>query len=52
MYNTFNMGIGMAVITGREDADRAVRILRENGIDAVRIGTVEEGDHSVIFDGE
>ena len=29
MFNTFNMGVGMSITVAPEDADRAVRILRE-----------------------
>ena len=49
MYNTFNMGIGMIVITDPADADKAVSILKDSGIDARIIGEMSEGDHSVII---
>ena len=31
MYNTFNMGVGMAVVVPAEHADEALAVLRENG---------------------
>ena len=31
MFNTFNMGVGMMVCVAQEDADKAVRILNEDG---------------------
>ena len=34
MYNTFNMGVGMLAAVAAEDADAAVRCLRENGVEA------------------
>ena len=34
MYNTFNMGVGMTLIVGKDDAQRAVSILTENGENA------------------
>jgi len=47
LYNTFNMGIGMSIVVAAEDADRALRILREQGEDAQIIGKVAAGDGGV-----
>ncbi len=49
MFNTFNMGVGMAVTVAREDADKALGILRANGEDAYIIGEVVESDEGVII---
>ncbi len=49
MFNTFNMGVGMAVTVAREDADKALSILRANGEDAYIIGEVVESDEGVII---
>ena len=49
MFNTFNMGVGMSVTVAREDADRALEILRANGEDAYIIGEVVAGDEGVII---
>ena len=49
MFNTFNMGIGMAMIVSPEDVEKTMSILKENGVDAYRIGVMEEGDHSVVI---
>lgn len=40
MRRVFNMGIGMALIVKREDADRFVAHAKERGIKALRIGEV------------
>lgn len=40
MYNVFNMGIGMVVAVARENADKALEILRGHGIEASKIGTI------------
>ncbi|MBE6041313.1 MAG: phosphoribosylformylglycinamidine cyclo-ligase, partial [Clostridiales bacterium] len=40
MFNTFNMGVGMSIITAPEDVDRALEILRANGEDAYVIGEI------------
>ena len=47
MYNTFNMGVGMTLIVGKDDAQRAVSILAENGEDAKVIGYVDDGKRGV-----
>jgi phosphoribosylformylglycinamidine cyclo-ligase len=43
MYNTFNMGIGMVAAVNAEDADKAIKILEENGEKAYKIGYVSDG---------
>ena len=47
MYNTFNMGIGLCIAVSRDDADEAVRILRECGETANIIGEVVGGEKGV-----
>ncbi|MEG0110301.1 MAG: phosphoribosylformylglycinamidine cyclo-ligase, partial [Oscillospiraceae bacterium] len=48
MFNTFNMGVGMAIIVAGDKADEAVRILRAEGESASIIGTIESGEESGI----
>lgn len=40
MYNIFNMGIGMIVVVSREDADVAIRSLKDNGLQAWEAGKI------------
>ena len=47
MFNTFNMGVGMSCVVAKEDADKALEILRANGEDAYIIGEAVEGDEKV-----
>jgi len=47
MFNTFNMGVGMSVVTAGEDADRAVQILRGAGVDAYLCGEIARGEDGV-----
>ncbi len=47
MYNTFNMGIGMAVIVKKEDAKKAVEILEQQGEKAYIIGEVISGNKEI-----
>lgn len=47
MYNTFNMGVGMLAAVAAEDADAALRCLRENGVEAYVCGEVARGEGGV-----
>ena len=47
MFNTFNMGVGMTVVVAKEDAERALAILRENGEDAYVLGEIVESAEKV-----
>lgn len=49
MYNTFNMGVGMITAVAKEDAQKALEVLKANGEDAVILGEVIEGDDGVVF---
>ena len=49
MYRTFNMGIGMVVVTSKRDADRAIRILSGKGVKAQVIGRVVKGSREVVI---
>jgi phosphoribosylformylglycinamidine cyclo-ligase len=44
MFNTFNMGVGMVVIVPQIEADKALRVLKENGEDAYVIGETAQGE--------
>ena len=49
MYNTFNMGIGMAVIVPEDEAEKAINILKDAGEDAYLIGEVVEGNKEIMI---
>ncbi len=49
MFNTFNMGVGMSIVVSKEEADKALEILKANGEDAYVIGEIVEGDEKVIL---
>lgn len=44
LYATFNMGLGYAVVVGKEDVAAALRVLRERGVEAAEVGRVERGE--------
>ena len=47
MYNTYNMGVGMSVVVAREDAEKALEILKANGEDAYIIGKIVKSDNKI-----
>ena len=49
MFNTFNMGVGMSLVVSSSDADRAVSILKENGVDAYVMGEIIESEDKVVL---
>lgn len=44
MFNTFNMGVGMCVTVRKDDADRALELLREAGEEAYILGEIAQGE--------
>ncbi|MBE6622266.1 MAG: phosphoribosylformylglycinamidine cyclo-ligase [Ruminococcaceae bacterium] len=49
MFNTFNMGVGMSVVVPADEADKAIAVLAENGIDAYTIGEIVASDEKVVI---
>ena len=49
MFNTYNMGVGMSVVVNKEDAEKALEVLHNNGEDAYIIGEIVKSDESVII---
>jgi len=49
MFNTYNMGVGMSIVVSKEDADKALQILKANGEDAYVIGEVVKSEEGVII---
>ncbi len=47
MFNTYNMGVGMVVITSSETAETAMATLRTEGVDAYVIGEIVSGEGNV-----
>ncbi len=47
MFNTFNMGVGMSITVGKEEADKALDILRGAGEDAYIIGEIKEQSEKI-----
>ncbi|MBR2884773.1 MAG: phosphoribosylformylglycinamidine cyclo-ligase [Clostridia bacterium] len=49
MFNTYNMGVGMSVVVSKDEAEKALEVLRANGEDAYIIGEIVKSDESVII---
>lgn len=47
MYNTYNMGIGMLLAVNSEDAEKAVKLLKDAGETPYIVGEIKEGDKGV-----
>ena len=50
MYNTYNMGVGMSVVVPAAEAETALNVLKDNGIDAYVIGEIVKGEEKVILE--
>ncbi len=51
MYRTFNMGIGMVLMTSREEAEKIKEHLKAQGETCYEIGKVVKGSHDVTIKG-
>lgn len=49
MFNTFNMGVGMSVVVAKEDAEKALEILKANGEDAYIMGEIIKSEEKVVI---
>ncbi|MBO5286151.1 MAG: phosphoribosylformylglycinamidine cyclo-ligase [Clostridia bacterium] len=49
MFNTFNMGVGMSVVVAKDDAQKALDILKANGEDAYIVGEIITSDEKVVL---
>ena len=47
MFNTYNMGVGMSVVVSSSDAQKALKILKENGEEAYIIGEIVESEEKI-----
>ena len=47
LWGTFNMGVGFVVIVKREDTEKTIGILKENGENAYEIGYISKGENKL-----
>ncbi len=49
MFNTFNMGVGLAVVVDKNDADKAIAAIKAAGEDAYVMGELVDSEEGVII---
>ena len=49
MFNTFNLGVGMAVIVSQETADQALSALADHGCPGYVMGEIVPGEERVVL---
>ncbi len=49
MFNTFNMGVGMSIVVPKEEADKALTVLKSNGEEAYIIGEICSSTDKIIL---
>ncbi len=47
MFNTFNMGVGMSIVVKKDEADKAIEVLKANGEDAYIMGEIVASEEKV-----
>lgn len=47
MFNTFNMGVGMSIVVAKEDGQKALDILSQNGEQAYIMGKIVRGGEKI-----
>ena len=47
MFNTYNMGVGMSVVVSVAEAEKAIQILKDQGVDAYLIGEIVESGEKI-----
>ncbi|MBO5453030.1 MAG: phosphoribosylformylglycinamidine cyclo-ligase [Clostridia bacterium] len=50
MFNTFNMGVGMSIVVPKDQADKALSVLKACGEDAYLIGEIIKSDEKIIME--
>ena len=49
MFNTFNMGVGMSIVVAKEDAEKSLKVLKENGECPYIIGKIIKSDDKIVI---
>ena len=47
MFNTFNMGVGMSIVVKKDEANKAIEVLKANGEDAYIMGEIVKSEEKV-----
>ncbi|MGV8147290.1 MAG: phosphoribosylformylglycinamidine cyclo-ligase [Alkaliphilus sp.] len=49
MYKTFNMGIGMMLVVNKDDVEKTIELLTQNGENTKEIGKIINGNNQVVL---
>ncbi len=49
MFNTFNMGVGMSIVVSKDDADKALEILKNAGEKPYIIGEIIKSEEKIVI---
>ncbi len=52
MLRTFNLGVGLTVVCKKEAVSEVINHVKQNGINAYKIGTITKGNKQVMVSGE
>ena len=52
MLRTFNLGVGMVLVTGREQGDNIIKYIEKGGIKCYEIGQIVQGEKNVKCEGK
>ena len=47
MFNTFNMGVGMSIVVPADQKEEALKILKDQGVDAYEIGEIVKSENKI-----
>jgi len=50
MFNTYNMGVGMSVVVPAAEQEKALEILKANGVDAYVIGEIVASGEKIVIE--
>ena len=49
MFNTYNMGVGMSIVVAKQDAQKALQVLQEQGEEAYVLGEIIRSEDPVVL---
>ena len=49
MFNTYNMGVGMSIVVAKQDAQKALQVLKEQGEEAYVLGEIIRSEDPVVL---
>lgn len=50
MFNTYNMGVGMSIVVPAAEEEKAIAVLKANGIEAYHLGEIINSEDAVVLE--